>query len=236
MKKQKHDLEVKIVADYCENCGKNITPGTKFCPDCGAKIEKATHEVSNDINHCPNCGEKVEHDESFCENCGANLKTLEPTQHVSFFKKYKTPIIIIAVIAVIAIVLISAIALLPTKPADVGTRSVTVGTERFTIPGDYKIDPSTIDVKYTGYNAVFAQGYSNGEEIIYISVMNIPPGVDGQEVVSSQGGVQKNLLGTTGYYTEDSEGVYTFAFVSGAYIDIVTVTSPYVLDQITYSG
>ena len=77
---------------------------------------------------------------------------------------------------------------------------------------------------------------SNGEEAIYITVMNIPPGVNGQDVASSQGGVQKNLLGTTGYYTEDSDGYYTFAFVSGAYLDIVTVSSPYVLDQITYSG
>ena len=224
------------MAKYCENCGRDIAPGTKFCPDCGTKIGKTTPEVSNDTNHCPNCGEKVEHDEDFCENCGTNLKTLESTQHVSFFKKYKTPIIIIAAIAVIVIVLVSAIALTPTKPKDVGTKRVSVGTEDFSIPGDYMVDPSTIDVKYTGYNAVFSQGYSNGEEAIYITVMNIPPGVNGQDVASSQGGVQKNLLGTTGYYTEDSDGYYTFAFVSGAYLDIVTVSSPYVLDQITYSG
>lgn len=224
------------MAKYCENCGKDIAPGTKFCLECGTEIEETTPEVSNDINHCPNCGEKVEHDEGFCENCGTNLRTFESTQHVGFFKKYKIPIIVIAIIAVLVLVLVSAIVFTPSKPTDVGTKRVSVGTEDFIIPGDYIVDPSTIDVKYTGYNAVFSQGYSNGEEIIYITVMNIPPGVNGHDAASSKGGVQKNLLGTTGYYTEDGDGVYSFAFVSGAYLDVVTVSSPYVLDQITYRG
>jgi len=66
--------------------------------------------------------------------------------------------------------------------------------------------------------------------------MTIPYGVDGDEVASSQGGVQRNLMGVNGYYIEEDVGVYTFAFVDGTYLNVVTVTSPYIFDEITYLG
>ena len=65
--------------------------------------------------------------------------------------------------------------------------------------------------------------------------MTIPYNVDGEEVAASQGGVYKNMMGVNGYYIEDN-GVYTFAFVDGTYLNVVSASSPYLLDEITYLG
>lgn len=223
------------MVEYCENCGATIKDNSKFCAECGAKIENSIPNLTNNLDYCPNCGKKVEHNEGFCQNCGTNLVSQEPKRQMSFFEKNKVPLIIYATVLIVLIIIAAAL-IFTAKPVDVGTKTVTVGINDFIIPGDYKIDPSSIDVDYTGYNAVFSQGYSNKEELIYISVMNIPPGVNGQEVLASNGGVQKNLMGVNGYYSEDGNGYYSFAFVDGAYLNVVTVSSPYVLDQITYRG
>jgi len=56
----------------CPNCGSSIPEGTKFCPECGEKLEVNT---ASDTNHriCPFCGEVLEPDSVFCENCGRAL-------------------------------------------------------------------------------------------------------------------------------------------------------------------
>ena len=214
--------------NYCENCGAKIQKNAQFCPECGSQVKKP--------NICPNCGESIENIINFCESCGTKINTAPVVEKKeNFLEKYKIPIIIIATVVIVAII-ISVTLSLTAEPKDVGTYAITVGTNTFEIPGDYRIDPSSIDVDYTGYNAVFSQGYSNGEEIIYIAVMNIPYGVDGQQVIASQGGVQKNMMGVNGYYSEDGNGYFSFAFVDGAYLNVVTVSSPYVLDGITYLG
>lgn len=45
----------------CPNCGKEISENSKFCSNCGAKIE---------TSYCKNCGEKLEPGAKFCSNCG----------------------------------------------------------------------------------------------------------------------------------------------------------------------
>ena len=37
---------------YCHNCGNEIPGNSKFCPECGAKLDGA--------DTCPSCGAKVE--------------------------------------------------------------------------------------------------------------------------------------------------------------------------------
>ncbi|MCP3871960.1 MAG: SPFH domain-containing protein [Desulfobacteraceae bacterium] len=57
----------QVVFEKCDHCGKNITPGTNFCPRCGNQIQnKVTAkfcancggESLSDSIYCNNCGEK----------------------------------------------------------------------------------------------------------------------------------------------------------------------------------
>ena len=222
--------------EFCKNCGNQLHEGAKFCPDCGTKVENTPLQLTNDVDYCPNCGKTVDNDYEFCPDCGTNLISQEPTKHVSILEKYKIPIIIIALLAIIGIIIFGALSMTQTGPVDVGTQTVSVGAHEFEIPGDCIIDPSTVDVDYNGYSAIFSQAYSNSYgELIDISVMTIPYNVDGEEVAASQGGVYKNMMGVNGYYIEDN-GVYTFAFVDGTYLNVVSASSPYLLDEITYLG
>lgn len=212
---------------YCKNCGAKIDHDTQFCPDCGAKIETPSAQSTNDVNFCPNCGESIEHSDGFCQNCGSNLVP----QKKSFFEKNKIPIIIISTVLVVMVIILATL----TMTADVGTQTVSVGSHDFEIRGDYRIDPSTIDVDYTGYSAVFSQGYSNDEDMINIGVMTVPYNVDGDEVAASEGGTHENLMGISGYYTED-DGIHTFAFADGMYLIVISATSRDALEEITYLG
>lgn len=56
----------------CPYCGSSIAEGTKFCPECGKKLEVNT---VSDVNPkiCPFCGEVLEPDSVFCDNCGRAL-------------------------------------------------------------------------------------------------------------------------------------------------------------------
>lgn len=221
--------------EYCKNCGTKLSSDTRFCPDCGTKIENDFLKQREEIVYCHNCGEKVEHENEFCENCGTSLTPQQQPKYKEFIKKNKIPLIISATAIIVLLIVIVTLSIAPTTLIDVGTQTISVGSNRFEIPGDYEVDPSSIDVDYTGYNAVFSQAYSNGDEVIGIGVMNIPYNVDGESIAASDGGIHKSLMGVSGYYTE-SEGLYTFTFVDGAYLNIITVTSPYVFDEITYLG
>lgn len=50
---------------FCAECGNQLTPGAKFCPNCGAKQQAA--------NACPGCGQSVAPGAKFCANCGQKL-------------------------------------------------------------------------------------------------------------------------------------------------------------------
>lgn len=224
------------MTEYCKNCGAELREGGKFCQECGSEVP----EISEKNNFCPNCGHDLKESENFCENCGTNLNAPQTVRKEKKFnvsgivEKYKIPIIIAATVIILAVIIYATLLITAPEP-DVGTKMVTVGTSSFIIPGDYIPDPTATDIDYTGYNVIFSQGYDNGEELIHIGVMNIPYGVDGESVAASQGGVYKTLMGVDGYYTEN-DGIYTFTFVDGAYLNVISVTSPYVFDEITYRG
>lgn len=47
----------------CGKCNSQIPRGSKFCLECGEKV--------NDVLHCMNCGEKLPSTAKFCLKCGA---------------------------------------------------------------------------------------------------------------------------------------------------------------------
>ena len=51
--------------DCCPDCGARLIPGAKFCLNCGRRLGTAT---------CPGCGKPVESGSRFCMNCGMKLE------------------------------------------------------------------------------------------------------------------------------------------------------------------
>jgi hypothetical protein len=47
----------------CENCGRNLIPGARFCAVCGTK-------VTPHPNICSGCGAELQADSNFCDICG----------------------------------------------------------------------------------------------------------------------------------------------------------------------
>ena len=221
------------MTETCEKCGAELKKGAKFCQNCGNKVTDSKNETA----FCPNCGANVENSENFCEECGSSLNPHDTLETKSFIEKYKIPIIIGLILIIIAAIAGCTMLLMngDNQQEDVGTQTVEVGSTDFTIPGDYIINPSTVDVDYKYSTASFSKGWSNEFDSIYITTMLVPYNVDAQDVLASEGGVQKNMMGYDGYYTED-EGMYTFAFETGGYICVVSTTGRYVLDEITCLG
>ena len=48
----------------CAKCGAKLTPGAKFCPECGTPTQSV----------CPKCGAKLSGNAKFCPECGQKLK------------------------------------------------------------------------------------------------------------------------------------------------------------------
>lgn len=53
----------------CLKCNAEIADNAKFCPKCGAKVEKV-----EPINNCPNCGEVLKEGARFCTKCGTKIE------------------------------------------------------------------------------------------------------------------------------------------------------------------
>jgi hypothetical protein len=58
----------------CPSCGKANAPGTKFCCDCGGKLEIFTATAAPTDRSCPGCGAKVPAASKFCGSCGAIME------------------------------------------------------------------------------------------------------------------------------------------------------------------
>ncbi len=55
----------KGIKASCPACGKSLATDSKFCPDCGAKI--------NDDTQCSKCKTKLSPGAKFCGNCGEKV-------------------------------------------------------------------------------------------------------------------------------------------------------------------
>jgi len=238
--------------EYCKNCGAKVKPEEDFCPDCGSKIERNTITCENcgaslgkgmkfctacgnptgkSVNFCPGCGRKLDQGEDYCSECGTPTND---TKNESFIKKNQK-VIVAAVMVVVILIVVSLVAMIGTTP-EAEPQNVEVGSTNFIIPGDYQIDPSSIDVDYKYQSATFAKGWVNSNgDTIYIGTLTVPYGVDAQDVLSSEGGSHKSMMGYDGYYTEE-DGFYNFAFETGGYICVVTVSNPQTFDNITCLG
>ncbi len=52
---------------YCSNCGTNNREGSKFCNNCGNRLQSLSGVT------CPTCGTTNQVENAFCSNCGARL-------------------------------------------------------------------------------------------------------------------------------------------------------------------
>lgn len=52
----------------CPTCNTVNAPGTKFCQQCGAKLEQTLIKV------CPNCGAQINNGARFCNDCGTKIE------------------------------------------------------------------------------------------------------------------------------------------------------------------
>ena len=57
----------------CLICGAANTPGTKFCCECGAKLE-ASAPAESEKKVCPGCGTEVAPSVKFCPECGNRME------------------------------------------------------------------------------------------------------------------------------------------------------------------
>lgn len=60
----------------CSSCDAKNPPDSKFCRECGSKLEaEPTTDAPVEIVEtlCPNCGVAVDPNESFCTQCGTKL-------------------------------------------------------------------------------------------------------------------------------------------------------------------
>lgn len=59
--------EVSIEQIACSNCGAMLSANSKFCPECGNKIE------IKKPSFCTECGEPITEGSKFCSGCGTKL-------------------------------------------------------------------------------------------------------------------------------------------------------------------
>ena len=69
----------------CPKCHAEVSPGIKFCEECGTKIE--TNHTSNQETTCPKCYVKVPPGLKFCEECGTKIES--PVNHTTCPKCYE---------------------------------------------------------------------------------------------------------------------------------------------------
>ncbi|MCX7771918.1 MAG: zinc ribbon domain-containing protein [Clostridia bacterium] len=62
-------------AMICTSCHAKNPPESKYCRECGNKLETEAPEAPVEIVEvlCPTCGAAIEADEKFCTSCGTKL-------------------------------------------------------------------------------------------------------------------------------------------------------------------
>ena len=188
--------------------------------------------------YCYNCGEKIDEDSKFCHNCGEDFNddTDEITTEESFIKRNKLPLLILGVTALIVLILVIMSAMSSTGPVfpleSDATQRVDVGGHFFTIPLEYMLDPTSMDIHYENMvmTASKTWGYSNEN----IGIMVLTPSLaldDYSQILAANGGVPTTMYGRNGYMTEDI-GIYSFAYEENHRIYIISVSSPYIFNEI----
>lgn len=98
----------------CNHCNAEVAEGTKFCPECGNRIEQpqplkcpqCNTIVSEDIKFCPECGSpiaqkpttcskcgtEIEEGEKYCSNCGTPVDGASTSQPIAAYNTNKSGI------------------------------------------------------------------------------------------------------------------------------------------------
>ncbi len=64
---------------FCNNCGKELVKGAKFCFECGAPVQSVTASRRETVNYgelhkCPNCGAMLDSFSSVCPACDYEIR------------------------------------------------------------------------------------------------------------------------------------------------------------------
>lgn len=60
----------------CENCGRELKPGARFCPECGTDVTTQKQPIQGNV--CPDCGNQLKPNARFCPNCGRQIGQEKP--------------------------------------------------------------------------------------------------------------------------------------------------------------
>jgi uncharacterized protein (UPF0333 family) len=69
-------FQAETSAILCVKCGKPLTQGQLYCPNCGEPKGQELHETLP--MHCLNCGADIEEGFSFCPRCGGKISQVAP--------------------------------------------------------------------------------------------------------------------------------------------------------------
>jgi len=63
--------EAEEQANACPNCGAHCPEGSRFCQECGTKLERPEAPSKR---FCPNCGNEIAPGHRFCQECGTKIE------------------------------------------------------------------------------------------------------------------------------------------------------------------
>ena len=79
---------------YCNNCGSKLDDNSKFCKECGTKVEKENNdnktevkEKKKEIVKCPSCGEILDSFVARCPSCGNEIRNVGKSKTLIDFEK-----------------------------------------------------------------------------------------------------------------------------------------------------
>lgn len=199
----------------CPVCGKNLK-NEKFCPKCGSAIRETNAGNNYSSNnqgaeYCVNCGEIIEKDSQFCSNCGYDINNGLPRRiDVNIPRKSagnKNRYAIFFIIVIIAAIVLWAALIIPTPHGNTIINNVD-----FNIPDGYIVNIQKANEFKSGFIQTFhydnyyeIQAYTNGNDDIYIAVINAPWGsnldnVPGQSMlINGHKGKLIDIDGTQGF-------------------------------------
>lgn len=80
---------------FCQNCGKELLAGAKFCSECGTPAggvqpisnSQRQQEYAGKILKCPNCGSPIDGLTAICSSCGFHITNRTVSISVQEFQK-----------------------------------------------------------------------------------------------------------------------------------------------------
>lgn len=123
--KQQTNSQVK---KSCLNCGCEIEPKVKFCPQCGTSVNAMVAMPKK--RYCPNCNTEVLENQQICPQCGSQIDNQQGAVNSDIKKKSKKkiviPIVIFIAVALLAVGVIFAYNTLFANDVELSQHSATI--------------------------------------------------------------------------------------------------------------